>query len=124
MGWNTTIVSPPDGNMREYLASLNKCLARDDRLYYPAHGPEIDEPQRYVRALLGHRRARETEIGACLAKGLATIPEMVSEMYRHIPAAMHGAAGRSVLAHLEHMVETGRAAADGPLTATARFRLP
>ncbi len=124
MGWNTTIVSPPDGNMAEYMASLNKCLARDDRVYYPAHGPQIEEPQRYVPALLGHRRARETEISACLAKGLSTVPEMVGEMYRHIPPAMHGAAGRSVLAHLEHMVADGRAACDGPVTATSRFRLP
>ncbi len=124
MGWNTTIVSPPDGNMREYMASLNRCLARDDRIYWPAHGPSIDEPRRYVRALLGHRRARETEIAACLGRGLATVPEMVAEMYRHVPAKMHGAAGRSVLAHLEHMVEDGRAAADGPVTPAARFRLP
>jgi len=124
MGWNTSIVSPPDGNMREYMASLKRCIERDDAIYWPGHGPDIVAPQGYVRALQGHRRMRETEIRGCLAKGVTTIPEMVAVMYRHLPAPMHRAAARAVLAHLEHMVETGRAAADGPVAAEATFRLP
>jgi glyoxylase-like metal-dependent hydrolase (beta-lactamase superfamily II) len=124
MGWNTTIVSPPDGNMREYMASLKRCIERDDAIYWPGHGPEIVAPQGYVRALHGHRRMRETEIRGCLAKGARTIPEMVAVMYRHLPEPMHRAAARAVLAHLEHMVETGRAATDGPATAEATYRLP
>jgi hypothetical protein len=67
---------------------------------------------------------RETEIRGCLAKGARTIPEMVAVMYRHLPEPMHRAAARAVLAHLEHMVETGRAATDGPATAEATYRLP
>jgi glyoxylase-like metal-dependent hydrolase (beta-lactamase superfamily II) len=124
MGWNTSIVSPPDGNMREYFASLATCLARDDKVYWPGHGPEIPAPQTYVRALMGHRRMRESEIAACLKRGQATIPEMVAAMYRHLPASMHRAAARAVLAHLEHMVETGRAATDGAPTGESRYRLP
>lgn len=124
MGWNTSIVSPPDGNMREYMASLDRCLARDDRLYWPGHGPEIPDPKPFVRAYLGHRRMRETEIARCMERGMRTIPEMVASMYRHLPVEMHGAAGRAVFAHLEHMVETGRAACDGPVTATSSYRLP
>jgi glyoxylase-like metal-dependent hydrolase (beta-lactamase superfamily II) len=124
MGWNTSIVSPPDGNMREYLGSLARCLARGDAVYWPGHGPEIAAPQSYVRALTGHRRMRETEIAACLRDGVSTIPEMVQRMYRHLPEPMHRAAARAVLAHLEHMVETGRAATDGAPTADAAYRLP
>jgi len=124
MGWNTSIVSPPDGNMREYLDSLARCVARPDALYWPGHGPEIVAPQSYVRALAGHRRMRETEIAACLKDGVDTIPEMVRRMYRHLPEPMHRAAARAVLAHLEHMVATGRAATDGAVAADARYRLP
>jgi glyoxylase-like metal-dependent hydrolase (beta-lactamase superfamily II) len=124
MGWNTTIVSPPDGNMREYLDSLDRCLARTDARYWPGHGPAIDAPQAYVRALLAHRRMRETEIAACLARGVTTIPAMVAVMYRHLPESMHRAAARSVLAHLEHMVATGRAACDGAPGAETEFRAP
>ena len=124
MGWNTTVVSPPDGNMAEYLASLERCLARDDARYWPGHGPAIDEPRAYVRALLAHRRMRETEIAGCLARGVATIPAMVAAMYKHLPENMHRAAARSVLAHLEHMMATGRAACDGPPRPDSEYRLP
>ena len=122
MGWNTTIVSPPDGNMREYLASLHVCLERDDALYLPGHGPEIPDPRPFVRAYLGHRLMRERQIGRCLERGLESIPEMVKDMYRHLPETMHPAAARAVLAHMEHMVETGRAECEGPATAEARYR--
>jgi glyoxylase-like metal-dependent hydrolase (beta-lactamase superfamily II) len=124
MGWNTTIVSPPDGNMREYFASLDRCLAREDAVYWPGHGPQIDAPRPFVRAYLGHRRLRETQILRCLEKGPATVPALVAAMYEHLPAAMHGAAARAVFAHLEHMAETGRVACDGTPTAEAVYRLP
>lgn len=124
MGWNTTVVSPPDGNMREYMASLERCLARRETRYLPAHGPEIADPEPFTRAYRNHRRMREGEIMRCLQDGVRTIPDMVMRMYRHIPEAMHRAAGRSVLAHLEHMVETGRVLSDGPVRIDALFRLP
>ncbi len=124
MGWNTTIVSPPDGNMGDYLRSLEACIAREDERYLPGHGPPIDRPRPFVRAYLGHRRMREGQILRCLDDGAATVPAMVARMYAHLPERMHWAAGRSTLAHLEHMVETGRVACDGPPTAEARYRLP
>lgn len=124
MGWNTTIVSPPDGNMREYLDSLHTCLGRDDALYLPGHGPEIPNPRPFVRAYLGHRMMRETQILRCLEEGPGTIPQLVAKMYRHLPEGMHRAAARSVLAHMEHMVETGRVECDGPVTAEASYRAP
>ena len=124
MGWNTTIVSPPDGNMGDYLRSLETCIAREDALYLPGHGPPIERPRPFVRAYLKHRRMREGQILRCLEDGQATVPAMVGRMYAHLPERMRWAAGRSVLAHLEHMVETGRIACDGPPTAEARYRLP
>ena len=124
MGWNTTIVSPPDGNMGDYLRSLETCIAREDSLYLPGHGPPIERPAPFVRAYLKHRRMREGQILRCLEDGQATVPAMVGRMYAHLPERMRWAAGRSVLAHLEHMVETGRIACDGPPTAGARYRLP
>jgi glyoxylase-like metal-dependent hydrolase (beta-lactamase superfamily II) len=122
MSWNTTVVSPPDGNMREYFDSLEVCLKRGETTFWPAHGPEIPDPGPFTRAYRGHRRMREAEIGRCLEKGLHTIPEIVERLYAHLPAKMHGAAARSVLAHLEHMVETGRAACDGAPAESASYR--
>lgn len=122
MSWNTTIVSPPDGNMREYFDSLEVCLGRGEKTFWPAHGPKIPDPEPFTRAYRSHRRMREGEIGRCLNAGLKTIPEIVERLYTHLPAKMHGAAGRSVFAHLEHMVETDRARCDGAVTETALYR--
>jgi len=122
MGWNTTVVSPPDGNMREYFDSLEVCMKRPEATFWPAHGPEIPDPAPFTRAYRSHRRMRETEIAQCLERGLTTIPQIVEHLYAHIPARMHAAAARSVLAHLEHMVETGRARCDGAATETAVYR--
>ena len=107
--------------MGEYLASLRRCLARDEAVYLPGHGPEIAKPRPFVRAYLGHRLMRESEIAKCLDSGIATVPDMVRRMYVHLPEAMHRAAARSVLAHLEHMVETGRAQCEGAVTAESVF---
>ena len=121
MGWNTTIVSPPDGNMREYMDSLRVCLARDEDLYLPGHGPEVHNTKPFVRAYLSHRLMRETQIAKFLNEGADTIPELVRRMYTHLPEKMHGAAARSVQAHMEHMVGTNRAICDGPVTASSVF---
>jgi glyoxylase-like metal-dependent hydrolase (beta-lactamase superfamily II) len=124
MGWNTTIVSPPHGNMKAYLDSLKICIARDDGTYLPGHGPAIEDPKPFVRAYLTHRMMREGEIMRCLGDGVGRIPDMVRRMYKHLPEQMHGAASRSVFAHLEHMVETGRVACDGKPGAESDYRLP
>jgi len=124
MGWSTTVISPPDGDMRAYFASLRKLLPRDDRLYIPTHGVPIPEPRKFAKLLIEHRLEREREILAALAKGLDTIPDMVGLIYAQVDKRLHGAAGRSVLAHLTHMVEERRVLADGPARISARYRLP
>ncbi|WP_448582134.1 MBL fold metallo-hydrolase [Thermaurantiacus sp.] len=100
MGWSTTVVAPPDGDMAAYMASLAKLLERADQRYYPTHGAPVDEPQRWVRHLIGHRRQREGQILALLEAGPQAIEAMVAQMYATIDRRLWGAAGRSVLAHL------------------------
>ena len=107
MGWSTSVVSPPDGDMTAYMASLEKLIARDDRVYYPGHGLEIERPQRFVRGLLGHRRQREGQILRLLAKGAMPIPAMVEKMYVGIDPRLFPAAERSVLAHLIDLERRG-----------------
>ncbi|MAU40490.1 MAG: MBL fold metallo-hydrolase [Kordiimonas sp.] len=124
MGWSTSVVSPPDGNMKDYLDSLRLLKARDDKVYFPAHGPRIDKPQAYVRAMLGHRRARENQILQCVAAGTHTIPQMVNMMYADVAPHLHPAAQRSVYAHILHMVETGRLACDGEPDIAQHYTLP
>lgn len=113
MGWSTSIVSPPDGNMADYMASLEKVGKFGASRYFPTHGAPIEEPEPYVKALLAHRHEREAQIMAELAAGPATIAEMVPRMYAAVDPKLYPAAARSVLAHLIHMVETGRVKADG-----------
>ncbi len=122
MGWSTSIVAPPDGAMRPYMDSLDKLLARDDATYWPGHGGAIAEPGRYVAALIGHRRARETAILARLAAGDTTIPSIVTNVYKDLDPRLHGAAALSVLAHLEDLVTRGEAVSEGPATLASLFR--
>nr|WP_315383713.1 MBL fold metallo-hydrolase [uncultured Sphingomonas sp.] len=111
MGWSTTVVAPPDGNMAAYMASLETLIAREqDRIYYPAHGDPIERPQRFVRGLAGHRKQREGQILRLLAEGVDTVPAMVARMYVGLDPQLHGAAGRSVLAHLLDLQARGRVA--------------
>ena len=124
MGWSTSVISPPDGDMGDYLASLRRLLERGDRTYWPTHGPPIRDPHPFVRAFIRHREAREQQILDCLRHGVGAIPDMVASIYPDIPPALHAAAGCSVYAHLRHMVETGRAACDGALAADAGFAAP
>jgi len=101
MGWSTTVVSPPDGNMAQYMDSLDRLMARDqDDVYYSAHGDPIDRPQRFVRGLAGHRKQREGQILRLLEKNVGVIPTMVEQMYVGVDKALYPAAGLSVLAHL------------------------
>ena len=101
MGWSTSVVSPPDGDMTDYLASLERLIGRADSIYYPAHGDPIPEPRRFVRHMLGHRRMREGQILRLLDRnGALAIDDMVTAMYVGLDPRLIGAAGRSVLAHL------------------------
>ena len=113
MGWSTTVVSPPDGDMADYMRSLDTLIARDDRIYYPAHGDPVTDPQRFVRAVAAHRRQRERQILDLLELEAQPIPAMVAAMYRGIDPRLHGAAGRSVLAHLIDLEARDRVWRDG-----------
>lgn len=122
MGWSTTVVSPPDGNMKDYMASLVRLGGRSETIFWPTHGPPIEQPGEFVAALIAHREAREAQILQCLEDGIGRIPDMVRRMYADVDPVLYPAARRSVLAHLTHMVETGRAACDGPPTGDALFK--
>lgn len=114
MGWSTSVVSPPDGDMTDYLASLDLLVNRTDSIYYPAHGEPITQPQRFARGMLGHRKMREGQILRLLEReGALVIPAMVAAMYVGLGEHLHGAAGRSVLAHLIDMERRGLVMQEG-----------
>jgi glyoxylase-like metal-dependent hydrolase (beta-lactamase superfamily II) len=123
MAWSTTVVAPPDGSMSAYMASLDKLRSRSERIYWPGHGGPVRDPQRFLRALAHHRRQREASILNRLAAGDRTIPEMVRAIYQGLKPALVGAAGLSVFAHLEDLVERGLVTVDGPPTLASEFRL-
>ncbi|HEY0621834.1 MBL fold metallo-hydrolase [Sphingomonas sp.] len=107
MGWSTSVIAPPDGDMGDYMASLDKLLARGDRVYYPAHGDAVEKPQRLVRGMMGHRKQREGQILRLLGEQIGDIPAMVEKMYVGLDQRLTGAAGRSVLAHLIDLRQRG-----------------
>ncbi|AGH50818.1 MULTISPECIES: MBL fold metallo-hydrolase [Sphingomonas] len=107
MGWSTTVISPPDGDMADYMASLEKLMGRDDAIYYPAHGDPVERPQRFVRSLMGHRKQREGQILRLLGEGEKPVPAMVEKMYVGLDPRLVQAAGRSVLAHLIDLERRG-----------------
>ncbi len=114
MGWSTSIVSPPDGDMSAYMASLEKLMERDDRIYYPGHGEAVDNPRRLVRGMLGHRKQREGQILRLLAKGEdLTIGAMTARMYVGLNPKLIPAAERSVLAHLYDLRTRGLVREEG-----------
>ena len=108
MGWSTSVIAPPDGHMADYLASLNKLLEREDRLFRPTHGPAITDPKPFVRAFLDHRAERTAQILRCLGRECNTIGEIVQMIYADHDSRLHQAAAHSVLAHLIAMVDDGR----------------
>ncbi len=124
MGWSTSVIAPPDGDMSAYMASLDKLLARSERVYWPTHGPAITAPQPHVRAFIAHRREREVGIRDCLAAGPQRIEAIVDRLYIGLGPGLHRAAGRSVHAHLLDLVGRGLVEADGPPTIDALYRRP
>ncbi len=115
MGWSTSIVSPPDGDMGDYVRSLEKLQAREDRIYYPGHGDPVDNPKRLVRGMIGHRKQREGQILRLLRDEPRTIPDMVGRMYVGIDPRLFSAAERSVLAHLIDLRTRGMVIARGDI---------
>ncbi|MFC0283795.1 MBL fold metallo-hydrolase [Camelimonas abortus] len=123
MGWSTTIVAPPEGSMSAYMASLEKLRGREDAVYWPGHGAPVHEPQRLVRGLMVHRRQRENAILARLKAGDETVDEIVPRLYEGLAPALVGAAGLSVFAHLEDLVNQGRVVTEGQPRLKGRYRL-
>jgi glyoxylase-like metal-dependent hydrolase (beta-lactamase superfamily II) len=123
MGWSTSVISPPDGDVAAYMASLDKLLGRPDAVYWPTHGPAIGEPKRHVRAFIAHRREREAGILDCLSAGVEEIDAIVERLYIGLQPGLRRAAGRSVQAHLIDLVHRGIVEADGPPALEARYRL-
>jgi len=107
MGWSTTVVVPPDGDMAAYMASLDKLRRRDDRIYYPAHGPAVTNPQQYVRHLVGHRMQREKQILTLVRERQRPIPDIVASAYPALDPRLTVAAGGSVYAHLLDLERRG-----------------
>ncbi len=108
MGWSTTVVSPPDGDMTAYIESLRVVAGRSDDVLIPTHGPPIDRPREFVTGLLEHRLDRENQVLAAVRDGCATVAEIVLRLYTDVDPRLHQPAGRSVLAHLAKLVADGQ----------------
>ena len=113
MGWSTTVVVPPDGDMAAYMASLDKLRQLGDRIYYPAHGEPVTNPQQYVRHLVGHRLQRERQILKLVAEQPRPIPDIVANAYPGLDPRLVPAAGGSVLAHLVDLEGRGVVTVEG-----------
>jgi glyoxylase-like metal-dependent hydrolase (beta-lactamase superfamily II) len=125
MGWSTTVVTPPDGDMRDYFASVRKLQARNDKVLWPTHGNPITDPQPFLRAYLEHREEREAQVLEQVRAGVSTIKKMVEVLYADVHQQLHKAAGRSVYAHLIKLSEDGLVAvANGEAPAKKSVYLP
>lgn len=123
MAWSTTVVAPPDGSMSDFMASLDKLKGREEAVYWPGHGGPVQDPRRFVRALIHHRRQREVSILNRLAAGDRTIPAIVAAIYQGLKPALVGAAGLSVFAHLEDLVAKGQVTTEGMPSLDSEYRL-
>lgn len=122
MAWSTTLVAPPDGSMAAYMAALENLRERDDRIYWPGHGGPVEDPRRYVRALLNHRRQREASILARIGAGDGTVAAIVEKLYTGVDPSLWGGASLSVFAHIESLVADGRVTTDGEPHLSGVFR--
>jgi glyoxylase-like metal-dependent hydrolase (beta-lactamase superfamily II) len=123
MGWSTTVVTPPDGDMGDYMASLDAIQARGFATLWPTHGPPITEPGPFIDAYREHRRDRERQVLAQLAAGRSKIRDMVPAMYVGVDSRLYPAAARSVHAHIIELVRAGRVVADGAAELESDYRL-
>lgn len=122
MSWNTTVIAPPEGSMSDYVASLEALLTRGAPMLLPGHGGRIENPQRFVKALLLHRRWRELAILDAIKLGNSTVPDIVSVVYRGLDNKLIGAASASVCAHVEHLVASGKVWSDTPVSKSSVLR--
>jgi glyoxylase-like metal-dependent hydrolase (beta-lactamase superfamily II) len=123
MGWSTTVITPPDGDMTDYLASLRAVRSRGFATLWPTHGPPIREVTPFIDAYIAHRLARERQILGELAGGKHRIGEMVPRLYASVDRRLWPAAAHSVLAHMIALVKDGRVAADGAPGIDSEFHL-
>jgi glyoxylase-like metal-dependent hydrolase (beta-lactamase superfamily II) len=123
MGWSTSVIAPPDGDMAAYMASLDKLLGRSDAVYWPTHGPAITEPKDHVRAFIAHRREREAGILDSLRAGIGQIDAIVERLYTGLQPGLRRAAGRSVHAHLIDLVGRVIVESDGAPALDANYRI-
>ncbi|WP_407985538.1 MBL fold metallo-hydrolase [Pontixanthobacter aquaemixtae] len=119
MGWSTSVVIPPDGDMGDYMKSLDKLYAREDTVYYAAHGAPIEKPRQLVRGMIGHRRQRENQILRLLGEEPSAIEGLVPQMYKNLDPRLTGAAGMSVKAHLIDLERRGIVSRSGNIWQTA-----
>ena len=113
MGWSTTVVSPPDGDMAAYIESLRRVAGREDATLWPTHGPPRDDGRVFVEALVEHRLERERGVLAAVRDGRSSIPEIVQLLYADVREELHKPAGRSVWAHLTKLVADGQVCVEG-----------
>lgn len=123
MGWASSLVSPPDGDLTDFMASCHRLGQRDWRVFYPGHGGPIDRPKARLDWLISHRQAREAQIRDGLQNGPLTARALAQTIYTDTPDALLPAAERNVLAHLIDLFGRGLAEPIDPLSETARFRL-
>lgn len=116
MGWNTSVVAPPEGHMGDYIRSLEKLTPRSDTLYLPGHGGKVEDPQRLTKAFLLHRRMREQAILDCIRNGTNTAKTIVPVIYKGLDPKLLNAASLSVLAHVAHLAERDLVRFEGALS--------
>lgn len=112
MGWSTTVIGPPDGDMRAYLESIRKVQGRSDAVFWPTHGSPVTDTRPFLDAFLAHRLEREANVLRVVREGIAGVPDMVKVLYADVREELHKPAGRSVLAHLIKLVDDGTVAID------------
>lgn len=124
MGWSTSVIGPPDGDMTDYMNSLELLLDRDDQIYWPTHGTSIDDPKPFVQSFIDHRLEREEQILDCLKRGITKIEDMVPVMYVGTDKQLYGAAARSVLAAIYRLIATNRLRCNAEPSIEAEYSLP
>ena len=123
MGWASSLVSPPDGDLTAFMASCARLAARNDRIYYPGHGTPVTEPKARIDWLISHRHSREAEILRALSKGPQSVKALTADMYTDVPAALLGAAARNVFAHLIDLSQRSLVKTKGELAIDAVYSL-
>jgi glyoxylase-like metal-dependent hydrolase (beta-lactamase superfamily II) len=124
MGWSTTVITPPDGDMTDYMDSLERVKARGFDVLWPTHGPPILEVTPFIEAYAAHRRAREAQVLGAVGQGFERIVDMVPTLYADVDPRLHPAAARSVLGHMIDLVRRGKVTTDGEPSIDSRYRLP